>query len=38
MDHLDLTLLVLEWNYIKTRMDPEPLRVKAKAPENMVIR
>ncbi|MBB5637642.1 hypothetical protein HDE68_003557 [Pedobacter cryoconitis] len=37
MDHLDFDrMLVLELELYKNTDDPEPLRVKAKAPENMV--
>lgn len=37
MDHLDFDrLLVLELELYKNTNDPEPIKVKAKAPENMV--
>jgi hypothetical protein len=37
MDHLDFDrLLVLELELYKSTNDPEPIKVKAKAPENMI--
>ncbi|MGY0037479.1 TssN family type VI secretion system protein [Pedobacter sp. NJ-S-72] len=37
MDHLDFDrMLVLELELYKNTDDPEPLRVKAKAPENII--